>query len=306
MSENKRKYKGSSLLELPNSYTIVDIETTGLDPSYDCILEVAAIKVKDNMIINKFTSFIKYFDIVPEFITNLTGITNEMVENAPLLKDVLIKFLDFVGDDIIIGHNINFDINFLYDNCMSNLNKPLSNNFVDTMRISRRLNNDMEHHRMIDLLELYKIDNSNQHRALNDCEYTFSIYNIMKQNITNKYETINNFIKTFEIKQVKKIDIKATTQQFDIDNLFYNKQIVFTGTLTKMDRKNAMQLVANVGGINSDTITKNTNYLVLGIQDYRKLKGNKSNKIKKAETYILKGQDLKIISEDVFYDMLHI
>lgn len=67
-----------------------------------------------------------------------------------------------------------------------------------------------------------------------------------------------------------------------------------------------MQLVANVGGINSDTITKNTNYLVLGVQDYRKLKDNKSNKIKKAETYILKGQDLKIISEDVFYDILDI
>lgn len=306
MNQNKRKNKGNNLIELPSNYTIIDIETTGLDPSYDYILEISAIKVRDNLIVNTFSSFVKCFDHIPEFITSLTGITNEMVANAPLLKDVLIKFLDFIEDDIIIGHNVNFDINFLYDNCSSELNIPLSNNFVDTMRISRRLNSDMKHHRMSDLLKLYKIDDSNQHRALNDCEYTFSIFNIMKQNIIDKYGTLFEFIKAFETKPLKATDIKATTQEFDIDNPFYNKQIVFTGTLAKMDRKNAMQLVANVGGINSDTITKSTNYLVLGVQDYRKLKDNKSNKIKKAETYILKGQDLKIISEDVFYDILDI
>lgn len=307
MSKNKREFKGISLLELPDTYSIIDIETTGLDTTYDFILEISAIKVKNNKIVDSFSSFVKCFIYVPEFITELTGITTKMVENAPLLKDVLEKFLDFIGQDTLVGHNINFDINFLYDNCINELNKPLTNNFVDTLRLSRRVNCDLKHHRLIDLLELYEIDASNQHRALNDCKYTFEIYNNMKQKIIKEHGTIDNLNKSSKIlANLRAKDIKPTTQQYDIDNPLYNKQVVFTGTLAKINRKSAMQLVVNIGGFIEDTVTKNTNFLVLGIQDYKKIKGNKSNKVKKAEEYILNGQDLKIISENVFYDILNV
>lgn len=305
MNKNIREKKGNSLIKLPDSYSIIDIETTGLDPDYDYILEISAIKVKNNKIEDTFSSLVKYSENISDFITELTGITNEMVSNAPSLKNVLTNFINFIKDDILIGHNINFDINFLYDNCLKELKKPLTNDFVDTLRISRRLNKEMIHHTMSDLLNLYNIDNSNQHRALNDCEYTFEIYNKMKNDIIQKYTSIDEFIKTQGIK-FKAKDIKTTAEQFDIDNPFYNKQIVFTGTLIEMTRKEAMQLVANVGGINSDNVNKNTNFLILGIQDYKKIKNKKSNKIKKAEELILKGYDLKIISENTFYDIMNI
>ena len=115
-STNIRDKKGQSLLLFPNEYIVFDIETTGLDASYDEIIEIGALKIKNNEIVDKFTSLIKPKYPIDEFITELTGITNEMVKDAPLINEVLPRFIDFIGDEILVGHNINFDINFVYDN----------------------------------------------------------------------------------------------------------------------------------------------------------------------------------------------
>ena len=111
-----REQKGKSLIDIPNNYVVFDIETTGLDPEFDEIIEIGAVKIKDGIKIDTFNSLIKPEYEIDEFITELTGITNEMVENAPSIDEVLPKFMDFIKDYIIIGHNVNFDINFFYDN----------------------------------------------------------------------------------------------------------------------------------------------------------------------------------------------
>ena len=119
--EKPHRNKGRSLLIFPSEYVVIDIETTGLSPECDYIIELSAIKIKDNNIINTFSALIKpdealYEDedsnecYVNDFITNLTGITNEMLEDAPHISDVLEQFLSFVGNNIIVGHNVNFDI----------------------------------------------------------------------------------------------------------------------------------------------------------------------------------------------------
>lgn len=100
-------------------------------------------------------------------------------------------------------------------------------------------------------------------------------------------------------------DIVGDSSKFDENNPLFGKIVVFTGTLERMTRRDAMQVVADLGGINGDTVTKKTNYLVLGNNDMcASIKDGKSTKQKKAEKYILDGADLAIISEDVFYDML--
>lgn len=96
-------------------------------------------------------------------------------------------------------------------------------------------------------------------------------------------------------------DITATTDNFDISHPLYGKLCVFTGTLEKMQRKDAMQLVVNLGGQCGDNVTAKTNYLILGNNDFCSLiKDGKSNKQKKAESLILKGKDIQILSENVF------
>jgi DNA polymerase-3 subunit epsilon len=101
-------------------------------------------------------------------------------------------------------------------------------------------------------------------------------------------------------------DLKATVDSFDETHPCYNMRFVFTGEL-KIKREEAAQIIINLGGIVESSITKKTNYLVLGNYDYftsRRIKDGKSSKHKKAEEYILKGQDLRIITENIFFDML--
>ena len=94
--EKTRTNKGTSLLDFPDSYIIIDIETTGLDPIYDEIIEITALKVNQDKIVDTFTTLIKPTKPINPFITELTGITNDMVENSPSITDVLPIFLTFI------------------------------------------------------------------------------------------------------------------------------------------------------------------------------------------------------------------
>ncbi len=110
----KRVYKGHSLVENVDDYTVLDIETTSLDSYYGEILEISAIKVRNKKEIEYFSELIKINNEVGYFTTRLTGITNEMIEQEGKdLVYVLYEFKKFLGNDIIIGHNVNFDIDFI-------------------------------------------------------------------------------------------------------------------------------------------------------------------------------------------------
>ena len=89
---------------------------------------------------------------------------------------VLNDFLTFLGDDIIIGHNVNFDINFIYDNLKDKLGLYLTNDFVDTLRLSRILLSFLPRHRLDDLISYFNLEERSEHRALNDCILTNQVY----------------------------------------------------------------------------------------------------------------------------------
>ncbi len=299
-----KRNKGKSIIDFPNEFVVIDIETTGLSTEYDDIIEIAAIKVKDDNIIDAFESLVHIDYELDDFIINLTGITNEMLANAPNITDVLGDFYNFVGDSILLGHNVNFDINFLYDSFLDKMNIEFKNNFIDTLRIARKLLDELDHHRLSDLCEYYKISSDKAHRALEDCKSTFECYINLKNSIKNHDDFIVLFNKF--PRYIKAKDISANISNIDKDNIFYNKIIVFTGTLEKMQRKDAMQIVANMGGINADSVTSKTNFLVLGNNDYcTAIKDGKSNKHRKAEQFKLKGKDIEIIPEDVFYEIVY-
>lgn len=296
--------KGKNLIELPNDYTIIDIETTGLDTKYDEIIEISAIKIKNNEIVNQFSSLIRPKFKIDDFISTLTGITNEMLENAPKLEIIISEFINFIGDDIIIGHNVNFDINFIYDYYKKYCNKDIKNDFVDTMRIAKKLLPQSNSYKLEKLLEYFNINVSIHHRALSDCESTFKLYNELKKCISNEYGNIENFKNQTYNSKLRASQITTNIENFDEENLLYQKNCVFTGTLEKMARKDAMQHVVDLGGYVQDSLNKKTDYLIVGQIDYNVSRDNKTGKIKKAEDMKLKGIDIQIIPESVFYEML--
>lgn len=286
-----------------SDYCVIDTETTGLSSYYDEIIEVGILKIRDGKVVDQYSQLIKPNNAIDEFITYLTGITNKMLVNQPSIKDVEGEILDFLGDDIIVGHNTSFDIRFLN----ASFKKTLKNEYMDTMIFSRKIYPQLPHHRLSDLAKFLNLAN-NQHRALSDCITTYQLYETIKSTMDERglklsdlWQCHSNGHPGIDIKA-----IKPKSNEIDEDNFFYGKHVVFTGKLEKMLRKDAMQIIVDLGGILDKTVNKNTNYLILGNNDYNAvLHGEKSNKHKKAEKLKMEGNDINIIDEFTFYDIIN-
>lgn len=177
----KKKQKGKNLIKFIDDYVLVDIETTGLSPIYDDIIEIGAIKVKSNKIVDEYNELIKINRILPAKITELTGITDEMLATGKMPKTVLEEFVKFVGDNVIIGHNVNFDLGFLYDKCKKYLNYYLNNDYIDTLYLARKLVPNSYNHKLGTLAKLFNISYEGAHRGLKDVEITYEVYNKLRE-----------------------------------------------------------------------------------------------------------------------------
>ncbi|ADP38861.1 exonuclease [Gardnerella vaginalis] len=291
--------------QLIDDYCVLDTETTGLSAYYDEIIEIGILRVRNNEIVDRYDQLIKPSIEVDGFITALTGITNDMLEDMPSISSVKNDVLSFISEDIILGHNTSFDMRFLNEG----FKEQLSNQYMDTMQFARKLYPELKHHRLSDLTDYLGLHN-NEHRALADCIATKELYDAVKSRMVEKNLAIEDLWITGESHGGKGIDIKAIKPDevvVDKDGFFYNRHVVFTGKLEKMLRKDAQQIVVNLGGVLDNSVTKQTNYLILGDNDYNAiLKGDKSSKHKKAEKLKIEGQDIEIIDEHTFYDLLNV
>ena len=285
--------------KLVDNYCVLDLETTGLSTDFCEIIEIGILKVRENEIIDRYSQLVKPQEPVDEFITNLTGITQEMLDDKPSFDDIKEQIINFIGDDLIVGHNTCFDVSFLE----TGMGKELLNEYTDTLILSRKVYPELAHYRLQDMTGYLHLSN-NEHRALADCIATKELYDCIKSEIKNR----NIDIKDLFYRRKKKFnsrDIQRTTEEIDKDNFFYNKHCVFTGKLDKMLRKDAMQMVVNVGGWVDNSVTKKTNYLILGNSDFNKsIKDGKSSKQKRAEQLKLKGQDIEVFDENTFYRLI--
>ncbi len=201
---------GKSKIEYPDTYIVVDIEATGLNPETERLIEVAAIKYVNHKEVARFSELINPLrDQLPvdlldkdktiyisDFIENLTGISNRMLHDARGEKDVLKEYIKFIGDDMIIGHNVRFDIRFIYDALLRDYGVLFQNDYIDTLKIARKLlHEDLKRYRLMDLADHYHIDYSHAHRAVNDCEITHDVYEMMMEDIFNDFGTIENYRK---------------------------------------------------------------------------------------------------------------
>lgn len=321
-----RENKGNSIIALPSDYIVIDTETTGLDYEYCHLIEVSAVKYSDGVCTGQFSSLIKpplqetYYPFrndgagewvaryVDSYITDLTGITNEMLEGAPEPNVVIPQFLEFIGDAILIAHNAHFDINFLYDAAEKYCGVALTNDFIDTIRIARKVFPELAHHRLADVAEACTVIQTQAHRAEVDCLVTAECYEKMRSMILAE-RTEEDFQRLFKMKSYhyneSLANITATVDEIDDTNPIFGKIVVFTGALSAMTRKEAFLLVVNLGGIPEDAITKKTNFLVIGNAEFaQSVKEGKTKKMVKAEAYQSRGAEISIISENAFFDLI--
>ncbi len=165
-----------------NSYTVIDVETTGLSPHKDQIIELAALKIENGSPIKDIALLIKIAEKIPASITKLTGITNDMLsKEGQNLENALKIFLEFIESDLLVCHNASFDIGFIQAACRK-ANLPIPHNqCVDTLILSRQKLTGLPDYQLSTLALHFSLDSAGIHRALKDCYLTYGIYAKLKE-----------------------------------------------------------------------------------------------------------------------------
>lgn len=314
---------GMCFAEILSHYVVVDIETTGFDFHHDRIIEIAAITYEYGKKISEFNTYINPEQKLSRDIVTLTGITQEDVDAAPKLETVSADFLAFIGNLPIVGHNAaSFDVPFL-----SAQIAPLKNPVIDTLPLARRVFDLLPMHKLEYLKTVLELNTMPSHRAITDVETTNALLwaclaprryerNVFrayldrksgkeciihpKQKVTKKLAATQN--KAFQHVNIKSI---VPTETVAESGPLYGKNVVFTGSLS-IDREEAMQMSVNAGAILKSSVSKKTDYLIVGKQD-KNLVGadGKSSKEAKAELLNHSGTaSIKVISEKEFLELI--
>lgn len=162
-------------------YTVIDTETTGLSAQRDQIVEISAVKIRDKHIVDRFTTLVNPQIAIPKSATDIHGITNQMVANQPTIDKVLPAFLEFIDGEILLGHNITYDLRMINSYLAENINHQL----VDTMLVARKKLPQLDNHKLITLIQHYNLGENQDHRSMSDCLYTYQVYEALKEDRNN-------------------------------------------------------------------------------------------------------------------------
>ncbi len=167
MEEQRR---GRRLSGYRQDYVVFDLETTGLSPVTDAIIEISAVKVRGGKVTDSFSTLVNPGRKIPAAASRVNGITDRMVADAPCLKEALERFLPFIRGEILVGHNIHsFDMKFLDQAVREFYKKELDNDYIDTLFMARSCLKELDHHRLVDVAACFHISTEGAHRALSDC-----------------------------------------------------------------------------------------------------------------------------------------
>lgn len=225
------------------SYIAFDLETTGLSPETDQIIEIGALKVVDGKVAERFMEFVKPDQPISEKITEITGITNEMVSGARKTETIIHDFVNFCEDYVLIGHNIMFDYKF----CKIYAEKyghPFDKKGIDTLKIARKIHKEFDSKSLGALCEHYKINNQAAHRAYHDALATAKLYQCMAHYYEAQDEKV--FLPMQLIYRQKKVQ-PITKKQIDYIGLLckYHK-IKLDESICELTRSEASRLIDSI------------------------------------------------------------
>ncbi len=195
---------------MTNTYIAIDLETTGLSAKLDKIIEIGAVKFTDGKETDVFSTYVNPGIRLPERIIELTGIRDADVEGALDMEDLLEELDVFLGEEVLLGHNLLFDFSFL-KKAFSYKKRKFEKTGIDTLKIARACLPQMEHKGLGDLCAFYKIP-LKAHRAVEDARAAGLLYQRLTEHIKEKKELEKYFEPTPLVCQIKK-DCPATMPQ---------------------------------------------------------------------------------------------
>jgi DNA polymerase-3 subunit alpha (Gram-positive type) len=177
-----------------DTYVVFDVETTGLSAVYNSIIELAAVKIHDGEIIDRFESFANPHHRLSATTINLTGITDDMVQTAPEIEEVLRNFSEWTGDAVLVAHNASFDMGFLNVGYKKIGYDKAKNPVIDTLELGRFLYPEMKNHRLNTLTKKFDIELTQHHRAIYDAEATgYLLLKMLKDSLEKGIEYHDQF-----------------------------------------------------------------------------------------------------------------
>ena len=163
-----------------NEYVVVDLEMTGLSAKEDQIIEIGAVRIKDNQKVACFECLVNPKCSIPSRVVELTGITDEMAKEGRDKDEAVAQLLDFIGDSVLVGQNIGFDYSFLKQWAV-NHKRPLDLQACDTLRIARVLLPATQPKNLEALCAYFEIERNREHRALDDAIETWQVFERLKE-----------------------------------------------------------------------------------------------------------------------------
>ena len=199
-------------------FVVFDIETTGLNSHFNKIIEIGAVKIKAGRIIDRYSQLINPGISIPYHITEITSITNEQVANQPKIDEAIEKFVEFVGDAVLVAHNAPFDMGFIKRDIKEYLNINLENSVIDTLQMARDLFPDLKKYGLGDLNKVLGLALENHHRAVDDSQATANMFIIFLEKYKEKgIEYLKDINKGFEVnvkkQSLKNIIVQVKTQE---------------------------------------------------------------------------------------------
>lgn len=186
MDDLVESVKGDADTGFDGTFICFDIETTGLSAARDKITEIGAVKVENGVITDTFSTFANPEMPIPQKITQLTGITDDMVKDAPSQSDAVGAFLEFAGDNVLVAHNAPFDTSFIAKAC-EDMGREYNYTSIDTVAISRAILTDIKNCKLDTVAKFLRLGDFNHHRATDDAEMLARIFINLCQRLTDDY-----------------------------------------------------------------------------------------------------------------------
>lgn len=192
------------------TFVVVDLETTGSNPSTSRITEIGAVKVRGGEVLGQFQTLVNPGSAIPSFIAVLTGITDSMVASAPTIESALPAFLEFAAGTVLVAHNARFDIGFLRNNCVRLGHAWPDHHVIDTVHLARHLvtNDEVPNRKLGSLAQLFGATITPDHRALHDAQATVDVLHALIGRVGNlgvhTLEELSSFTSRVEPRQRRK------------------------------------------------------------------------------------------------------
>lgn len=224
-----------------DNYVVIDLETTGLYPKQDRIIEIGALRIRNGSITDTFSTFVNPNQQLTEKVTQITGITDTDLANAPDMEEIWQDVFTFLGEDILLGQRILFDYSFL-KRIAVNHRYPFERMGIDTLKIARKYLADLESRTLSSLCNYYQIE-LNAHRALEDARATHYLYQKLSHDFEKDGEQDAVFKPQPLIFQIKKEGPITPSQKEHLKRLMERYSIQFDVKIDSLTKNEASRLI---------------------------------------------------------------